>query len=92
MGRRVDVDQLVGVADLAERLGVRPARHVHRLRAEAGFPRPVIHVRGGGNGVFLWHWPDVERWARRAGRYPAAAEEDGPAGEHHLADVATDRR
>jgi hypothetical protein len=54
----VDVSQLVGIRDIAERYGVAGATVcVWRTRYPA-FPAPVCHVSSGP--VFLM--PDVERW------------------------------
>ena len=64
MGRRVDVDQLVGAAEIAERLDVL-RQTVHQLhRRHPDFPAPVATLRQ----AMVWNWPDVEAWARRTGR------------------------
>jgi predicted DNA-binding transcriptional regulator AlpA len=69
VGRSVDVDNLVGAAEIAEKLGVeRTVVHNWRRRsAPVGmpdFPDPIAEL-----GRFLvWHWPDVESWARATGR------------------------
>lgn len=65
MGRRVDVDELVGAAEIAARLGVKRLQVVHDWRRRHGeFPRPVVTV----SRTLVWHWPDVQRWAVRTGR------------------------
>jgi hypothetical protein len=65
MGRKVDVDQLIGADGIAERLHLSRAQVVHVWRARHDdFPTPV-YQRGR---AILWYWPDVERWARRTGR------------------------
>jgi hypothetical protein len=54
--------ELVGVAEIAERLGVRKAQVTnwsHRAPTN-GFPAPVHQVTAGR----LWRWPDIERWYR----------------------------
>ena len=65
MGRKLDVDLIVGAAEIAERLGVARPQVVHDWRRRhADFPQPVAVV----SRVGLWYWPDVERWARATGR------------------------
>ena len=63
--RRVPVDQLVGAAEIAERLNLAgpDTVHVWRRRHE-DFPAPVAALRQ----ALVWAWPDVEKWARRTGR------------------------
>jgi predicted DNA-binding transcriptional regulator AlpA len=63
--RRVPVDQLVGAAEIAERLGVKRSTVVHDWRRRhADFPKPVAQLKT----ALVWAWPDVESWARRTGR------------------------
>lgn len=65
MGRKVDVDNLVGTAEIAERLGVSRHQVVHDWRRRHDdFPEPVAKLKRG----LIWNWPDVERWARATGR------------------------
>lgn len=65
MGRKVDVDSLVGSADIARRLGVKRPQVVHDwLRRYADFPEPVARV----SQVRIWYWPDIEVWAQTTGR------------------------
>jgi hypothetical protein len=65
MGRRVDVENLVGAAEIAERLGVKRPQVVHDWRRRyPDFPQPVANLRQ----ALIWNWPDVERWARKTGR------------------------
>jgi predicted DNA-binding transcriptional regulator AlpA len=65
VGRRVDVTNLVGASEIAERLGVKRPQVVHDWRRRhAAFPKPVAHLRQ----ALVWNWPDVERWARATGR------------------------
>ena len=66
MGRRLDVDQLVGAAEIARRLGLQRAQQVHQLRRrDPTFPAHVVRLELGEHGTYIWYWPDVERWARR---------------------------
>jgi hypothetical protein len=65
MGRKVDVTELVGTAEIAERLNVASPEMVHAWRRRhEDFPKPVARLRIG----FVWVWSDVEKWARRTGR------------------------
>jgi predicted DNA-binding transcriptional regulator AlpA len=64
VGRKVDVVDLVGAAEIADRLGI-ARQSVHQLaRRHADFPQPVATLRQ----AMVWNWPDVERWARATGR------------------------
>ena len=65
VGRRLDVDQLVGTTEIAERLGVKRHQVVHDWRRRyEDFPAPVAHLRQ----AMIWYWPEVERWAKATGR------------------------
>jgi len=67
MGRQVDVEQLVGAAEIAARLGVGKSTVVHDWRRRhPDFPKPVAHLKT----ALIWDWPDVEAWARATGRLP----------------------
>lgn len=64
MSRRLLPEDLVGVAEIAERLGVGTSVvHDWRRRHDA-FPDPVRELRMG----FVWAWDDVAEWARASGR------------------------
>jgi hypothetical protein len=64
VGRKVDVGELVGAAEIAVRLGVaRQMVHTWRQR-HVDFPQPVATV----TNTLIWAWPDVERWAKSTGR------------------------
>jgi len=54
---------LVGVAEIAEMLGVTRQR-VHQLTRTPGFPAPVATLIGGR----IYDRDEVERWARKTGR------------------------
>ena len=65
MGRKVDVDELVGAAEIAQRLGVKRRHVVHDWhRRHADFPEPVAELQQ----AMVWSWPDVARWAKKTGR------------------------
>lgn len=59
------MDDLVGAAEIASRLGVAHASLVHDWRARyPDFPEPVARL----TAALVWAWPDVEAWARKTGR------------------------
>jgi predicted DNA-binding transcriptional regulator AlpA len=69
-----DVDQLAGVAEVAQLLGV-SRQQVHRLAAREDFPTPVAVLASGR----IWLLRDVERWGREhAGRRPGRPETRPP--------------
>lgn len=61
MGRNVDVDDLVGVSEIAQRLGLKNAGMVSGWRRHyADFPEPVAKLRIGN----VYAFADVEAWAK----------------------------
>ena len=65
MGRRIDVDHMVGAAEIADRLGISHAQTIHTWRRRyEDFPEPVAQLEQ----ALVWNWPDVERWAKATGR------------------------
>lgn len=65
MGRKVDVNDLVGAAEIADRLDLAHSQSVHTLRRRhPDFPAPVATLAR----AHVWSWPDVEAWARATGR------------------------
>lgn len=67
MGRRLDVDQLVGAAEIADRLGVSNSQVIHVWRyRHPDFPQPVTTLKT----AMIWYWPDVRAWAQHTGRLP----------------------
>ena len=65
MARQVDANDLVGTAEIADRLGLASPEVVHSWRRRhADFPAPVTRLRIG----YVWAWADVEAWARSTGR------------------------
>ncbi len=72
--RKVYVDELVGAAEVAERLGLAYVQTVHTWRSRyADFPVPVATLKR----AMIWSWPDVEAWARSTGRLPGPDASDG---------------
>jgi hypothetical protein len=68
VGRKVDVDDLVGAAEIADRLGVAYVETIHSWRRRhPDFPQPVAQLRQ----ALIWSWPDVAAWARATGRLPS---------------------
>lgn len=71
MGRRLDVDQLVGSNEIAQRLGFHHPQLVHYYKNhDSAFPHPVLVLGRDRASTHIWYWPDVERWAIRRGRLP----------------------
>jgi predicted DNA-binding transcriptional regulator AlpA len=67
VGRRVDVDDLVGTVDIAKRLGVKRPQVVHDwIRRHEDFPEAVATL----SNVRVWDWADIQRWAEKTGRLP----------------------
>ena len=67
MGRKIDVDHLVGAAEIAERLGGKRPHLIHDWRRRyPEFPEPVLVLRG----TMVWVWGEVEEWAHHTGRLP----------------------
>ena len=65
MGRMLDADDLVGAAEIAERLGLAQVQTVHTWRRRYDdFPEPVARLKQ----ALIWSWPDVEDWARATRR------------------------
>jgi predicted DNA-binding transcriptional regulator AlpA len=70
MGRLVDVDQLVGAAEIAQRLGMKRHQVVHDwVRRYPEFPSPVVLLRQAK----IWYWPEVAEWADATGRHYSRA-------------------
>jgi hypothetical protein len=67
VGRKVDVDELVGAAEIAERLASGPGTVHAWRRRHPDFPAPVAEL----TSAHVWLWPEVERWARKTGRLPS---------------------
>jgi hypothetical protein len=48
MGRKIDVDDLIGAQEIADRLGVSRPQVVHQwVRRDLGFPKPVLSLAMG---------------------------------------------
>lgn len=65
MGRKVDVDDLVGAHEIAQRLGVARPQVIHEWRRRhQDFPKPVATLKT----ALIWDWAEVSRWALATGR------------------------
>jgi len=61
----VNVDDLVGAAEIADRLGIAYVETIHNWRRRyPDFPPPIAKLRQ----ALIWSWPDVEAWAKATGR------------------------
>jgi chromosome partitioning protein len=61
----IEPGDLVGAAEIAERLGLTHVPSVHSWRRRYGdFPQPIAELKMG----LIWRWSDVEAWARKTGR------------------------
>lgn len=57
--------ELVGAAEIAQRLGAGRTSVVHDWRRRyPDFPKPVTTLTMG----HVWVWTDVEKWAKATGR------------------------
>ena len=65
MRDKVQIKNLVGSRDIANRLGLKSAGVVRVLRKRhADFPQPIAKV----NAVYVWDWLEVKAWAKRTRR------------------------
>ena len=65
MGRKVDVDDLVGAHEIAQRLGVARPQVIHEWRRRhPDFPQPLATLKT----ALIWDWAEVKTWAKRTGR------------------------
>jgi len=65
MGQKVDVNDLVGAFEIAQRLGVARSQVVHEWRRRhRDFPEPIATLKT----ALIWDWREVEHWARKSGR------------------------
>lgn len=65
MGRQVDAEDLVGAAEIADRLGLANSQLVHVWRRRHDdFPTPVVELKR----AHVWLWSEVEAWAINSGR------------------------
>lgn len=56
---------LVGAAEIAQRLGLSHRETVHTYRRRYDdFPEPIAHLKQ----ALVWDWSEIEAWARATGR------------------------
>ena len=66
--RKVDVDDLVSAEEIADKFNLSHVQQVSTwARRHADFPKPIKKLQR----VQIWHWPDVEAWAKATGRMDA---------------------
>jgi len=66
-GLEVDAD-LVGISDIASRVGVTPEavrNWADGQRGPGNFPPPVGSVGGGDRSIRVWSWLDVNAWLKQ---------------------------
>jgi hypothetical protein len=67
--RSVEVSDLVGAAEIAERLELSHVQSVRSWRRRyTDFPAPVVQLSVG----LIWSWREVKAWAADTGRLPTA--------------------
>jgi predicted DNA-binding transcriptional regulator AlpA len=65
VNRRVNVDDLVGAFEAAQRLGVARPQVIHEWRRRhSDFPEPIATLKT----AMIWDWQDIQRWAKSTGR------------------------
>ena len=65
MGRKVDIDDLVGAHEIAQRLGVARPQVIHEWRRRhRDFPEPIAALKI----ALIWDWVEIAKWARSSGR------------------------
>lgn len=63
----------VGIVDIAIRLGARQGTVAQwRWRGDRLAGEPMPEPRWTVSSGAVWHWPDIEAWARRTDRFPAS--------------------
>lgn len=79
MARLVEVEHLVGAAEIAARMGVKRQQVVHAWRRRHDdFPQPIAEL----SQTLVWYWPDVERWAKATGRTDGPLKGGRPSRKH----------
>lgn len=66
MGKKVDVNDLVGAHEIAQRLRVARPQVVHEWRRRhANFPEPIATLKT----ALIWDWREVQMWATETNRF-----------------------
>ena len=64
VARPVDPEEIVGAAEIADRLGVGTSVVHDWRRRHPEFPQPILRLSMG----LAWYWPAVKAWAEATGR------------------------
>jgi predicted DNA-binding transcriptional regulator AlpA len=65
VGKKIDVDDLVGAHEIAQRLGVARPQVVHEWRRRhADFPEPIATLKT----ALIWDWREIQKWAKATNR------------------------
>ena len=65
MGKKIDLEYLVGAAEIAQRLNVKRPHLIHDWRRRyPEFPKPIVEL----TGILLWDWRDIATWAKATQR------------------------
>ena len=68
MGELIDLAQLVGAAEIAQRLQIKQPHLVHDWRRRySDFPTPGLEL----TGILRWDWHEVQVWASQTNRIKA---------------------
>ena len=70
MGKKVDIEDLVGAHEIAKRLGLKNPHTIHVWRTRhKDFPKPIATLRT----ALIWDWLEVEAWAKKTTRLPKSS-------------------
>ena len=70
MGKKVDIENLVGAHEIAKRLGLENPHTIHVWRTRhKDFPKPIATLRT----ALIWDWHEVEAWAKKTSRLPKSS-------------------
>jgi hypothetical protein len=65
VGKKIDLDYLVGAAEIAQRLNVKRPHLIHDWRRRyPDSPKPIVEL----TGILLWDWRDIATWAKATQR------------------------
>jgi predicted DNA-binding transcriptional regulator AlpA len=65
VGRKIDINDLVGAHEIAQRLGVARPQVVHEWRKRhADFPEPIAALKT----ALIWDWYEIKTWASKTDR------------------------
>jgi predicted DNA-binding transcriptional regulator AlpA len=65
VGKKIDLNHLVGATQIAQRLNVKRPHLIHDWRRRyPEFPKPIVEL----TGILLWDWREIEYWATKTQR------------------------